>query len=146
VPGILVYIVLRLVLWIIGVGVAAFPAISRIQISTDDTWQVSLQAINSGGYGRELIYVVVIISTLSLSAIIDTIYRHFDKCGPIIKLAILLGLIIFVMAIISALIIFMLSEPGKPLPPPIFTLCIRMLVIIPALGLITEICVSVRNL
>lgn len=109
------YLVVRLLLWIAGVFIALFPTLHAA--GTDAIFPSpfeTAQAINDHELFRDLIFVVVVVSVLGISAIIDFMHVKYSKANQILRTFIIIVLIGNIITLGSGLVAFMNLPPhGK---------------------------------
>lgn len=141
------YMIIRVVLWLVGVGIALFPTLNTVGISglSVDPYK-SAVAVNLTGQFRDFVFVIVIVSVLGISVIIDFLFVKFSNVNQALKAIVIILMIGNILALGSGLVCFL----GLPSHSPVGDLNwlnTNYYLILTALtiGFLTEIVISIAN-
>src|SRR5271169_893113 len=113
------YLIIRIVLWLVGVGISLFPTLHTVGIDG-----LSLQpfqsavAINGTGQFRDLVFVIVIVSVLGISVILDFLFVKFSEVNQAIKAVVIFLMIGNILALGSGLTCFIGLPHNSPIVDP----------------------------
>ena len=140
--GLILYCFLRLLLWSSGVAIALFPT---LQVASHVQFNSIFASLNADGHLRDLFFVIVPASAVSLSTTFDYL------CGILARrdssdttgLVVVVVLVINVLVLVSGLIGFLLIPVGPTvLSPDLLWSCSFAITMGLALSLVTELWVS----
>lgn len=142
-PGIFIYCFLRLLLWTAGVAIALFPT---LQIAPHlSSWGISsvFAAVNSDGHFRDLFFVIVPASAVSLSTTLDYLCGSLSHGSEVTGLLVIVVLVINVLVLLSGFVGFLLIPVGHTaLDPDALSSYSGLITVGLVLSLITELWVS----
>src|SRR2546423_856829 len=141
--GLLLYCFLRLVLWSSGVAITLFPTLQAA--STFQSWGIDsiLAGLNADGHFRDLFFVIVPASVVSLSTTIDYLSGSFPQGSATTGLVITIVLLFNVLVLVSGFVGFLLIPVGHTvLPPDALTRYSWLILVGLFLSLVTELWVS----
>jgi len=141
------YLCIRIVLWLVGVGIALFPTLHTVGISglSLNPYQEAL-AVNQTGQYRDLVFVIVVVSVLGISVIIDFLFVHFAQANQALKAAVIFLMIGNILALGSGLVCFLGLPPHSPVVDLNWLQLNYMLILVAsAIGLVTEVTISAAN-
>jgi hypothetical protein len=139
--GLALYVVVRLLLWSSGVAIALFPTLQAIHLMPHGHLASSLDAINKAGHFRDLFFVIVPASVVSLSTTLDFLCSR--PRGEITGLMLVIALILNVVVLLSGFLGFILIPPGAgELDPDEFSLYSWPLMVGLLLSLVTELWIA----
>lgn len=135
--GLVLYVIIRLLLWGAGVIIALFPTLQELHFIPSWHFIGAMDVINRGGHFRDLFFVIVPASAVSLSSTFD--FLCAKPRGEITLLMLVIALILNVVVLLSGFLGFVLIPPtAGPLKPDEFSLYSWLITIGLMLSLITE--------
>jgi hypothetical protein len=140
------YVVIRVVLWLVGVATSLFPTYHTVGFKALVWPPLSSAAIiNSSGQTRDLLFVIIVVSVLEISLVVDFIYVHKRELGDnLLALAIIL-LILNIVVLGSSLAGFVYFPADRALPQDALVTVLEVLGGAAFIGLLTELVISCAN-
>jgi hypothetical protein len=135
------YSVIRMLLWGAGVIIALFPTLQAIHLIPSWHFGGVMEVINRAGHFRDLFFVIVPASAVSLSTTVD--FLCSKPRGEITGLMAVIALVLNVVVLLSGFVGFLLIPPtAGPLSPDEFSAYSSMISIGLILSLVTELWTS----
>lgn len=132
------YCLVRLVLWLVAVGIALFPTARSVGIHAILDWEFLSHANRDGAF-RDILFAIVPAAALSLATTLD-----FICSGKAASLALpILGVIGGILILVSGFVGFLVIPNDTPLEPDLFVLYSKMIMLGLSVSLVTELWVSV---
>lgn len=138
------YLLIRSILWLAGVGIAFFPTLQTVHVIDATSATAIAEAINSTGHFRDMFFVIVPASALSLSTVSEFLCSlGSHRASELTRMAVILAFIVNVIILVSGFVAFFLIPPhDHPLDAASFSLWYRVIWIGLLLSYLTETAVS----
>jgi hypothetical protein len=144
--GLVLYGLIRLLLWSAAVGIALFPTLQAVPQAP--TWHLSatMAMVNSSGHFRDLFFVVVPAAAVALATTFDFLSANLNRVPEVTGLSAIIALLLNVVVLLSGFVGFLLIPSGRVvLGPDAFWLYSWLISLGLAISLITELWVSGAN-
>ena len=140
--GLALYGFIRLLLWSAGVGIALFPTLQTTRLIP--SWHLlgTMESVNAAGHFRDLFFVIVPASAVSLSTTLDFLCVRLR--GEINALLAVIALILNIIILLSGFVGFLLIPPGTGyLSADVFSISSWLILVGLIISLVTELWISV---
>jgi len=135
------YGLIRLLLWGAGVGIALFPTLQAVHFLPSWHFAGTMDYVNAQGRFRDLFFVIVPASAVSLSTTVD--YLCARPRNEINALLAVISLILNVVILLSGFVGFaLIPEKHVPLAADIYILCSWIIICGLVVSLTTELWIS----
>jgi hypothetical protein len=140
------YVLIRIFLWFLGAGVSIYPTLFAVGTGAL-TWPPSRSAmiINGSGQFRDLLFVIVTISVLEISLVIDSLVVNRKEMSDIYFATVIVLLILNIVVLASGMTGFSLLPPEGLIPFEWVPVVIKLVGTGAGIGLLTEIVISTGN-
>jgi hypothetical protein len=110
------YLLIRLSLWLFGaVLVSVLPVVLNDDVAPSLNMLLAIESINKNGLFKELYFVIVPVSVLSLSTVVDYWCRKFQSLSGSLLALTILAFIFNILSLCAGLVGFVKIESGTPL-------------------------------
>lgn len=139
------YVAIRFVLWIVAVAVAVLPVTMHDKVDLAWGLPTTIENINSAGVFRELFFVIIPVSVLAISTLVDYLCKkYFRLSGTAVALSVL-ALIFNTTSLSSGLIGFSRINHNLTISSGQLSVYSTLIMLALAVSLATEIGVSCEH-
>ena len=141
------YVLLRLVLWVIGIAISVFPTLNLVGWDAVDWPLEAASVINQAGKMRDLLFILVVVGALEFSLLLDFFYVNTAKLGQnrALLFAAIILVILNIIVLASSLTGFVYLPGDYKLTVYGFSKIIQIIVAGGIIGLVTEVVISCAN-
>ncbi|MDQ2081025.1 hypothetical protein RA307_12605 [Xanthobacteraceae bacterium Astr-EGSB] len=139
------YVIIRFLLWALAVVVALLPVVFHDEVDVDFNPIMIARSVNAHGHFRELLFVVVPVSLLAISSLLDYLCKKFFKMSGTSLFLTVLALIFNGCALASGLVGFAKLSANATLRPSQYLLWMTLTILAIVFSFMTEVGVAMEH-